>query len=54
MLTCPNCGEQLEGDGYTRVVHCPNTEVDTTYHEPDANPVYCNLGEQTDENSKVC
>ncbi len=40
-MTCKHCGEHMEGDGYTRVLHCPNTLVDTSFHEPDADPVYC-------------
>ena len=39
---CPDCGENLEGDGYTRTLHCPYTELETNL-EPDANPVYCGL-----------
>lgn len=40
--TCPNCGEKLEGDGYNRVIHCPNAEESKyEFHEPDADPVYC-------------
>ncbi len=42
---CKNCGEQMEGDGYNTVLHCPNAEEDTWwYHEPDANPVECEGG----------
>lgn len=43
-MTCKTCGERMEGDGYTRVVHCPNaldTELD--YAEPDANPIHCTV-----------
>jgi|10_taG_2_1085330.scaffolds.fasta_scaffold52712_2 hypothetical protein len=45
---CIYCNEALEGDGYTVVLHCPNQEdIDTYwYHEPDANPVYCNYKEE--------
>lgn len=39
-MTCKNCGECMEGDGYTRVVHCPNA-LDTDHVEPDANPIHC-------------
>lgn len=40
-MVCKNCGEYMEGDGYQRVIHCPNASVESTYHEPDANPVIC-------------
>lgn len=40
---CKDCGEHMEGDGYTSVLYCPNTEEDTSYMEPDAGPVYCNF-----------
>lgn len=39
--SCPICGEHMEGDGYSTVLHCPNTSVDYDSFEPDANPVYC-------------
>ena len=39
--TCKDCGENLEGDGYTSVIHCPYTEELGYDLEPDANPVYC-------------
>lgn len=39
-MTCKTCGERMEGDGYTRVIHCPNA-LDTEYVEPDANPIHC-------------
>ena len=38
--TCKDCGEHLEGDGYTVVVHCPNVEA-LGYEEPDAGPIHC-------------
>ena len=42
MPICPNCGEYLEGDGYSTVYHCPYADESTyEYHEPDAHPVYC-------------
>lgn len=41
---CPKCGEQLVGDGYTSVYHCPNAELDFDY-EPDAAPIYCSFEE---------
>lgn len=45
-MYCVTCGEVMCGDGYTRVIHCPNAD-ETTYefHEPDANPVHCQLME---------
>lgn len=42
--TCPNCGEILEGDGYSNgdPVRCPNAlEEDWWYSEPDSGPWYC-------------
>lgn len=43
---CPHCGEHLEGDGFTSVVNCPNnSNEDIYYMEPDAGPVYCEIGE---------
>tara|TARA_B100000497_G_scaffold128056_1_gene172886 strand:+ start:5658 stop:5837 length:180 start_codon:yes stop_codon:yes gene_type:complete len=37
---CPNCGGNMEGDGYTRVLHCEFVD-DTLDIEPDANPIFC-------------
>ena len=45
---CKDCGEHMEGDGYTSVLYCPNTEEDTSYMEPDAGPVYCNFKDGED------
>lgn len=39
-MTCPICGEPLEGNGYSVVLHCPDADLSLGY-EPDANPVYC-------------
>lgn len=39
-MICKNCGEQMIGDGYAVVVHCPNAD-EYDYMEPDASPVYC-------------
>lgn len=39
--TCPSCGGDLIGDGYTSVIHCEEVDPDP-WLEPDANPVYCN------------
>ena len=42
MFRCPKCNDRLEGDGYTKVIHCPNVnESDYEDKKPDANPVYC-------------
>ena len=44
--TCPNCGEHLEGDGYTMAVRCPNAhEEDWWYSEPDSGPWLCSIDE---------
>ena len=44
--TCPNCGETLEGDGYSNgnPVRCPNAlEEDWWYSEPDSGPWLCSI-----------
>lgn len=49
--TCPNCGETLEGDGYSNgnPVRCLNAlEEDWWYSEPDSGPWYCDLDETVD------
>ena len=38
-MYCNDCGEQMEGDGYTIALHCPN--VDVSDITPDCDPVYC-------------
>ena len=38
-MICKTCGEGMIGDGFTRVVHCPNVDCDDV--EPDANPIHC-------------
>lgn len=38
-MNCKDCGEQMEGDGFTIVVHC--SSVDVSDVTPDCNPVYC-------------
>ncbi|UKL14858.1 hypothetical protein [Erwinia phage Gungnir39] len=44
---CRNCGEEMQGDGYKKVIHCPNADNEAyRYHEPDANAVYCEGEEQ--------
>ena len=46
-MTCKVCGENLVGDGYSTVMHCPNEDVDDLYLEPDSDIVYCEgLGEE--------
>ena len=46
-MICKTCGEEMEGDGYTVVIHCPNVETYGMCIEPDANPVHCeDEGEQ--------
>tara|TARA_R110002167_G_scaffold91458_1_gene246117 strand:+ start:183646 stop:183783 length:138 start_codon:yes stop_codon:yes gene_type:complete len=38
------CGEQMIGDGFTSVMHCPNAD-ESKYecHEPDAQAVECDF-----------
>jgi len=38
--TCPICGSNLEGDGYTSPVCCENVECPEGA-EPDSGPYYC-------------
>ena len=38
-MFCHTCGERMIGDGYSVVLHCPNTDVYDV--EPDANAVHC-------------
>lgn len=38
-MNCKTCGEEMIGNGYNTVIHCPY--ADTDYIEPDANPVHC-------------
>lgn len=40
-FTCTNCNEEMIGDGYTTVYHCPNVDVIGEGYEPDADAVYC-------------
>lgn len=37
---CRTCGEEMSGDGYRVVLHCPGAQ-DYESHEPDAAPVHC-------------
>ena len=41
VVTCKVCGEDLVGDGYSTVIHCPNKDIDDLYLEPDADVVHC-------------
>jgi hypothetical protein len=49
MPTCKTCGENLYGDGYKTVYHCPNAieqkDAEIEIAEPDANPIYCTMDE---------
>lgn len=39
---CKDCGEGMEGDGFSVVIHCPNADFLFWYDkEPDAAPVHC-------------
>lgn len=40
-LVC-DCGEPLEGDGYTVVLHCPYSDKDIDV-APDSNPIFCDF-----------
>lgn len=46
MNKCIKCGGDMIGDGYTTVRQCENAEDDGQPREPDADPVYCNYGEE--------
>lgn len=39
-VVCKHCGEYMEGDGYTTVLHCGTIEAPSDV-EPDADPIYC-------------
>ena len=44
---CPNCHDDLEGDGYYSRIHCPNVDQnDYAFEAPDAEPVYCNFNDK--------
>ena len=54
--TCPNCGENLIGDGYSNgdPVRCPNAlEEDWWYSEPDSGPWLCSIDEDYDEPTEM-
>lgn len=41
-MTCVICGERMEGDGFTMVLHCPYADdLLVSCAEPDANPITC-------------
>lgn len=41
-MSCPNCGGNMVGDGYTIVRSCENVDLsDFMDVEPDAEPIYC-------------
>ncbi len=40
-MTCPICGGDLVGDGYTSPRQCENTLVSMHDKEPDSGPWYC-------------
>lgn len=44
-MICENCGERMEGDGYSLVYHCPSVD-EVALFEPDANPVHCELADE--------
>ena len=51
---CPNCGEHMEGDGYTLPYHCPNAyEEDWWYSEPDSGPWLCSIDDDYDEPTEM-
>lgn len=39
--SCPNCGGNLVGDGYTVVQHCENVDITGMGIEADADTIYC-------------
>lgn len=44
MTKCSNCGGNMEGNGYSKVLHCEFADEGSyEHHEPDANPVMCDL-----------
>lgn len=45
---CKDCNENLEGDGYKIVLHCPNAnESDYEFNCPDDGPVYCEFDHES-------
>lgn len=43
ITNCPNCGEELIGDGYSYAIHCPNFLGEL--FEPDSDAAFCEGGE---------
>ena len=45
-MRCKNCGEQMQGDRFIELVHCPNASDENakTALRDDLNQIYC--GEQ--------
>lgn len=51
-MKCSNCGGNMEGNGYSKVLHCEFAEEETYEdHEPDAKPVVCALNELSGMNN---
>lgn len=47
MRSCPKCGGELYGDGYTSVIRCEFADEEKVNGvEPDANPVYCDYDDE--------
>ncbi len=42
-MSCPNCGGDLYGDGYTWPIHCEFVDLGPCW-EPDSGPWYCDFG----------
>lgn len=51
MNQCPDCGEQMNGDGYNLPVRCPNTLEDWWSAAPDEGPFYCGLTLELEEDA---
>lgn len=49
-MTCRDCNETLEGDGYRSVVYCPNCPDEildqASYAAPDEGPFYCGFEDE--------
>lgn len=45
-MKCKTCGEEMEGDGASSVLYCPNSTQVVSNNEPDANPIYCTFEPQ--------
>ena len=51
---CPNCGENMIGDGYTLPYHCPNAyEEEWWYEPPDSGPWFCSIDEDYPEPTEM-